>query len=241
MCRNACVQVWPWLCVLLAFAPHLGCPFGMTCSPTHARASRHTHQASLDAYYIYFFKITDQLASLTFYFSPLACQQYHQSAISPQKKRFCTSLFDNTRDSCVTFPPPRLSPHFPCTSNPHSQPIQVFQSASHARRMGRKWAGIFCWKVLTATIKWLFDLQTIMELGLLTRCRGSFFPPFLPSAVQTHRNAINFSARPYKAIMVLFIQKEKVYFAFTEGDVRKSLQTNGLIWKGTPLSQSLYA
>lgn len=138
MCRNACVQVWPWLCVLLAFAPHLGCPFGMTCSPTHARASRHTHQASLDAYYIYFFKITDQLASLTFYFSPLACQQYHQSAISPQKKRFCTSLFDNTRDSCVTFPPPRLSPHFPCTSNPHSQPIQVFQSASHARRMGRK-------------------------------------------------------------------------------------------------------
>lgn len=141
MCRNACVQVWPWLCVLLAFAPHLGCPFGMTCSPTHARASRHTHQASLDAYYIYFLKITDQLASLTFYFSPLACQQYHQSAISPQKKRFCTSLFDNTRDSCVTFPPPRLSPHFPCTSNPHSQPIQVFQSASHARRMGRKWAG----------------------------------------------------------------------------------------------------
>lgn len=138
MCRNACVQVWPWLCVLLAFAPHLGCPFGMTCSPAHARASRHTHQASLDAYYIYFFKITDQLASLTFYFSPLACQQYHQSAISPQKKRFCTSLFDNTRDSCVTFPPPRLSPHFPCTSNPHSQPIQVFQSASHARRMGRK-------------------------------------------------------------------------------------------------------
>lgn len=65
--------------------------------------------------------------------------------------------------------------------------------------------GIFCWKVLTATIKWLFDLQTIMELGLLTRCRGSFFPPFLPSAVQTHRNAINFSARPYKTIMVLFI------------------------------------
>lgn len=141
MCRNACVQVWPWLCVLLAFAPHLGCLFGMTCSPAHARASRHTHQASLDAYYIYFFKITDQLASLTFYFSPLACQQYHQPAISPQKKRFCTSLFDNTRDSCVTFPLPRLSPHFPYTSNPHSQPIQVFQSASHARRMGRKWAG----------------------------------------------------------------------------------------------------
>lgn len=100
----------------------------------------HTKHLWMHITYI-FFKITDQLASLTFYFSPLACQQYHQSAISPQKKRFCTSLFDNTRDSCVTFPPPRLSPHFPCTSNPHSQPIQVFQSASHARRMGRKWAG----------------------------------------------------------------------------------------------------
>ncbi|EOB00109.1 hypothetical protein Anapl_06216 [Anas platyrhynchos] len=71
----------------------------------------------------------------------------------------------------------------------------------------------------------------------LEGCKPLFGKPL--DQVQTHRNAINFSARPYKAIMVLFIQKEKVYFAFTEGDVRKSLQTNSLIWKGTPLSQSL--
>lgn len=141
MCRNACVQVWPWLYVLLAFAPHLGCPFGMTCSPAHARASRHTHQASLDAYYIYFFKITDQLASLTFIFLLLHVSSTISLPFHPKKKRFCTSLFDNTRDSCVAFPLPCLSPHFPCTSNPHSQPIHVFQSTSHARRMGRKWAG----------------------------------------------------------------------------------------------------
>lgn len=177
MCRNACVQVWPWLYVLLAFAPHLGCPFGMTCSPAHARASRHTHQASLDAYYIYFFKITDQLASLTFIFLLLHVSSTISLPFHPKKRGFVhhyliTIEIPVSHSLYLAF---HLTSHAPQILIP-----SLFMSFRVPATLGG-WAeselGIFCWKVLTATIKWLFDLQTIMELGLLTRCKGLLLSP----------------------------------------------------------------
>lgn len=146
MWGNTGAHSWPRPCRLPTLAPHLCHTLGISGTTAHVQGNWACKPITFRWLFgeVFLEKITGHLACLTPYFSPLVCHEDSQPPIPiPACTRFCKSPFGNTRASHLTILLPPLSPHFPCTPNPHSYLLfrRVFQSdnfLSCIKRMGRE-------------------------------------------------------------------------------------------------------